>query len=129
MPHRALAPPAAIAPVTPETALSPPLAIRSLDGRGVGDLTFIVPRVAGDLARWGRLLSNCLGDFGPAAAAGRSHIIGVQRANRLIYAIELTPAGTVRQFCGRANLAPNDQDRRAIHRALADLLPDLRRVR
>lgn len=118
-PHHALAPASALRAV-PASAPIPALpAIRSLDGREVDDLTLVLPHTAGDLSRWGRLLSSCLGDFGPSAVSGRCTIVGVQRANRLVYAVELTSAGVVRQFCGRNNRAPRDRDRRAVIGALA----------
>ena len=83
-------------------------AVRALDGQTVGDLTFVVPRTAGDLQRWGRLLSNCLGDFGAAVACGRSTIIGIERANALAFAVEVGAGGAIRQFAGQANRAPGD---------------------
>lgn len=117
-PHRMLAPPAAMGMVRHTTALPLTPAERALDGTTEGAIMLVLPRTAGDLTRWGRLLSNCLGDFGPAVAAGRSTIIGVHRANRLVAAVELTPSGTIRQFCGAANRAPADRDRRAVVRLL-----------
>lgn len=113
-----LAPPAAMGMVRHTTALPLTPAERALDGTTEGAIMLVLPRTAGDLTRWGRLLSNCLGDFGPAVAAGRSTIIGVHRANRLVAAVELTPSGTIRQFCGAANRAPGDRDRRAVVRLL-----------
>ena len=118
-PHRMLPPGAALPAVAPRTRIPARGRAQALDGMAAGDLTLVLPHVAGDLTRWGRLLSNCLGDFGPAAAAGRAVVVGVTRANRLVYAVELTPAGTIRQFCGRANRAPTVGDRRAVVRALA----------
>jgi hypothetical protein len=114
-----LAPPAALGAVRADTVLTPTSAELAVDGRSEGSVTLVLPRTVGDLTRWGRLLSNCLGDFGPSVAARRSTIIGVQRANRLVYAVELTPSGVVRQFCGAANRAPRDQDRRTVVRMLA----------
>ena len=93
---------------------------RSLEGVGSGVIALTVPRTVGDLVRWGRLMSNCLGDFGPAVVAGRSTIIGVVRNARLAYAVELTPTGVVRQFCGRANRPPAPPDRRVVVRLLAE---------
>lgn len=116
--HRALAPQAALTPVGPSTPLPTSRTVRALAGRGAGDLSLVLPHTAGDLARWGRLLSNCLGDFGASAAAGRSVIVGVLRANQLVSAVELTPDGLVRQFCGRANRAPADHHRREVMRLL-----------
>ena len=118
-PHHALAPRTALAAVGAATAITSPPAARALGGRLVGDLTLVVPHTVGDLTRWGRLLSNCLSDFGPSAAAGLSTIIGVRRDNRLIYAIELSAGGAIRQFCGRANRPPTENDRRTVIRALA----------
>jgi hypothetical protein len=113
-PHRMLAPPTTMGMVRHTTALPLTPAERALDGTTEGSIMLVLPRTAGDLARWGRLLSNCLGDFGPAVAAGRSTIVGVHRANRLVAAVELTPSGTIRQFCGAANRPPADRDRRVV---------------
>ena len=85
-----------------------------------GPFTLVLARSASDLARWGRMLSNCLGSFAPACAEGRSVIIGVRRDDALRYAIELTPTGVVRQFSGRANGRPRPADRRTVIGALVD---------
>jgi hypothetical protein len=107
--------------------IQPTPTLRRLDGLQLDDLTLVLPHTAGDLVRWGRLLSNCLGDFGPAAVAGRSVLIGVLRDQRLTYVVELTASGAVRQFCGRANRAPRDRDRRAVIGVLVEhLLVDRR---
>lgn len=117
--HRLLAPPAAAVAVRADTALPLTPAERALEGVASGPLSLTVPRSVGDLVRWGRLMSNCLGDFGPAVVSGRSTIIGVQRDQRLVYAVELTSAGVVRQFCARANRPPSPSDRRAVVGLLA----------
>lgn len=116
--HRILAPPALLPPVSAGTRLKVSPAMRALDGRTVEGLTLVVPRTAGDLQRWGRLLANCLGDFAPAAAAGQSTIIGVERADALAFAVELDPTGAVRQFAGKANRRPDDAVRRAVVTAI-----------
>lgn len=119
--HPVLAPPSmpvAAVRVPSERRIAMPSNIRALDGTACGDLVFVVPRTVGDLTRWGRLLSNCLGDFGPSVEAGRSVIIGVERERRLTYAIEITDSGNIRQFNGRANRLPGDQDRRNVLLAL-----------
>ena len=79
-----------------------------------------MPRTAGDLARWGRLLGNCLGDFAPSAASGRALIVGVERANRLLYAVEIDPNRCIRQFSGRGNRPPTPTNRALVIRALVD---------
>lgn len=120
-PHRLLAPPVTAAgPVAPGTSVPRPTHLRQIDGLRVGDLLLVLPRDVTDLARWGRILSNCLADFAPAVAAERSTIIGVHRGTRLTYAVELTPTGLVRQFCGPANRPPRDVDRREVIGALVD---------
>jgi hypothetical protein len=118
--HRLLAPPAAAVTVRADTALPLTPAERALEGVASGPLSLTVPRTVGDLVRWGRLMSNCLGDFGPAVVAGRSTIVGVQRDHRLHYAVELTAAGVIRQFCARANRPPSPSDRRAVVGLLAE---------
>lgn len=100
--------------MAPHTPLPATPQLRALDGRRAGELTLVLPRTAADLDRWGRLLSSCVGDFAAAVVAGRSHLVGVLRANRLAYVLELTPGGEVRQFCGRANRRPPAAVRRAV---------------
>ncbi len=117
--HQPMAAPSAHGPVAATAQIQVTPSTRRLDGLTLGDLTLVLPHTAGDLTRWGRLLSNCLGDFGPAAVAGRTLIVGVQRANRLVQAVEVTSDGRIRQFCGMANRAPRDGDRRSVVRALA----------
>ena len=61
---------------------------------------------------------NCLGDFGPAVAAGRSTIVGIEQGNALAFAVEVDTDGRIRQFAGRANRAPTDALREATVAAL-----------
>jgi hypothetical protein len=117
--HQPMAPPATLGRVAASAAITVAPSVRGLDGHRAGDLLLVLPHTAGDLIRWGRILSNCLGDFAPAAVAGRTLIVGVHRANRLVHAVELTPDGRIRQFCGLANRAPRDGERRDVVRALA----------
>ncbi len=119
--HRIYAPPGSYPPVAAHEPLNLPDAVRRIDGTTTGDLTFIVPRTAGDLDRWSRALSNCLDDYGPAVAAGRSTIIGVQHGGDLRYALEITPGSVVRQFVGPANRPPGDLIRRRVVAGLADV--------
>jgi hypothetical protein len=116
--HRIFAPPVRLDPVPAAAALPAAAAVKALDGSVTEGLTFVVPRTAGDLRRWGRLLSNCLGDFGPSVIAGRSTIIGIEKANALAFAVEIAPDGTVRQFAGRANRPPDDTTRDIVVRSL-----------
>lgn len=118
-PHRALPPPATRGRVRHDAPILYRQEHHGLEGVVSGDLALALPRTAGDLARWGRLMSNCLGDFSAAAVAGRSVIIGVRRSNRLVYAVELTASAEIRQICGPANRAPRPSDRRSIVRMLA----------
>lgn len=119
-PHRALAPPTTGRVIRPDAPIRYRPDLQRLDGSVVSGLKLVLPRTAGDLDRWGRIMSNCLGDFASAAVTGRSVIIGVERANRLDFAVEMTAAGTVRQFCGRANRAPGPAVRRSVVSLLID---------
>lgn len=101
------APVATGGPVTAATTLPTPPVLRSARGQELGDLRLLVPRTVAELVDWGRRLSNCLGDFAPAVASGRSLLIGVQHHDRLVACVELDPDGRVRQFLGRANRRPN----------------------
>ena len=113
-----LAPTTELRPVHSNTALPLPAATRSLHGTAAGSLRLVLPRTAGDLGRWGRLLGNCLGDFAPSAASGRALIVGVERANRLLYAVEINPNRCIRQFSGRGNRPPAPTDRLLVVEAL-----------
>ena len=112
-PHAALPPPSRLA-TTAGSRMLTPSRVRALDGSSVGELTLVLPHGDGDLPRWGRLLSNCLADFGSAVRSGRSVVVGVLRRNRLLYALELTPAGVLRQFNGARNRPPAPGDLRAV---------------
>lgn len=117
--HLRLAPSVTLPSVTESSAITATPAARALDGHRIGNLLLALPHTVGDLVRWGRVLSNCLGDFGPAAVAGQAVIFGVHRSNRLVQAVELTPDGRIRQFCGAANRAPNAVLRRTVIGELA----------
>jgi hypothetical protein len=56
-----------------------------------------------ELTEWGQLLGNCLSSFGPAAATGRSWLLGIQANERLTYCLELSPDRSIRQFLGVRN--------------------------
>ena len=98
----------------------PPRAFAALDGLQVGTLTLVLPRTVGDLSHWGRVLDNCLADFGPSVAAGRSVVVAIERDRQLRYALELTPQGRLRQFTARANRRPREADRVAVLTALLE---------
>ncbi|MFN8018028.1 MAG: hypothetical protein U0P45_07875 [Acidimicrobiales bacterium] len=114
------APPRDLRPVIGATLLSAPPAVAAVDGQRVEDLTLVLPRTAADLLRWGRLLANCLGEFGPAVAAGRSSIIGVERSGALAFAIEVGAERAIHQFTGLANRRPDPRTRALVVLALAD---------
>ena len=118
--RRLYAPPADLAAVRSSTPLPASAAVRSLDGRTADGLTFRVPRTAGDLERWGRLLSNCLGGFGAAVVAGRSTIVGIEVQGAIRYAVEVGASGAVRQFAGPANRAPTPAIRETTLRVLRE---------
>lgn len=67
-------------------------------------LAYSVPTSRNELATWGAVLRNCLGDFGRAAATQTSWLIGIERADRLIGCVEVDPAQRrVRQALGPRN--------------------------
>jgi hypothetical protein len=116
--ERIFRPPTTGGTAAPRVTAATPIVARgplaALDGSTVGPLRLVLPRTCGDLTRWGRLLANCLGDYGPAAVMGRSAIVGVERDGALRYALELTAEGVVRQFVGAANRPPDPTDRAAV---------------
>jgi hypothetical protein len=89
------------APTNP--ALHFPTDIQALDHAELGGLRLVLPRTTYELTVWGQLLANCLGSFGPAAAAGLSWLIGVEVGERLAYCLELSANRSVRQFLGPRN--------------------------
>ncbi|MGO9658440.1 MAG: hypothetical protein ACLQVK_13055 [Acidimicrobiales bacterium] len=99
---RAFSPP----PVTSTTtnpALGFPADIQGLDHTDLEGLRLVLPRTTYELTVWGQLMGNCLGSFGPAAAAGLSWLIGAETGERLVYCLELSPNRVVRQFLACRN--------------------------
>lgn len=95
---------AALAASSPDRPLPRPPWATLVDGATLpGDLQLELPRTPAELRAWGRVLESCVGDFGPAALAGRSLLVGVRRHGRLVACGELTPAGTIRQLLGVRN--------------------------
>jgi PcfJ-like protein len=124
-------PPIPVAPLRPPGGPRPrlavdrfayPPAVEIADGYQLGEHRLILPRNATELARWGRRLSNCLADYAPAVAAGRSVVIGVEEQGTLVAALELTGnRGTVRQFVASANARPSAARRDAVDEMLHNL--------
>ncbi|HXH57299.1 hypothetical protein [Iamia sp.] len=114
----AMAAPAAGGTVTAATPIPSTARVARIDGRELDGLRFARPRTCGDLERWGRLLRNCLEDFGPAAASGRSELVGVFRDDGLRGCLELTPDGVIRQLLGPANRRLDRPTERTVLRAL-----------
>jgi hypothetical protein len=100
---------------TSSGSLAFPPSIAGLAGVVVGGhLRLVLPRTSTELATWGQRLGNCIGSFGPAVAAGRSWLIGVEVESRLAYCMELTPNGSIRQFLGVRNRPVPQRDARAV---------------
>ncbi len=69
-----------------------------------GGLRFQVSTSAGELRLWGMVLHNCLGDFAPTVASGRSWIIGIEVDEAIIGCVEMeTSSRAVRQILGDRN--------------------------
>lgn len=67
-------------------------------------LSYSVPTSRSELATWGAVLRNCLGDFGRAAATQTSWLIGIEHDDRLIGCVEVDPVERrVRQALGPRN--------------------------
>lgn len=79
----------------------------AVDRQAIGELELVLPRTPDELTTWGRLLANCLGDFGAAVADHRSVIVGVRQRGVLVAALELRPSERrVVQFLGVNNRIP-----------------------
>ena len=64
----------------------------------------MVPTSREELRRWGRVLHNCVGDFGNAVAGGHSWVIGIEHDDHIIGCIEVNPTDRqVRQALGPRN--------------------------
>lgn len=61
------------------------LAAQGLAGR----YDLVLPRSGDELAAWGRVLGNCLGDFAAAVAGGATIVVGVREAGMLVAAFEV----------------------------------------
>ena len=105
-----------------DTAFAHRREVRAFDGCVLdGDLELTLPRTPDELRAWGRMLGNCLGDFGAAVAEHRSVIVGVRQRGALVAAVELLPdLREVRQFLGVRNRVPPAA---VVDPVLARLLP------
>ena len=105
-----------------DAAFAHPSAVRAFDGCVLdGDLELVLPRTPEELRAWGRMLGNCLGDFGAAVAEHRSVIVGVRQRGALVAAVELLPnLREIRQFLGARNRVPPSS---VVDPVLARLVP------
>ncbi len=127
------------APAAPEPAALPAVPLAAPDagpgGRGgfvypptveiahgyrIGEHRLVLPRHPAELTRWGRRLSNCLGDYAGVVRTGRSVVLGLEERGTLVAALELRD-GAVRQFVGLANGRPTRARRDVVDRMLRDL--------
>lgn len=100
--------------VDAHTPIHHPGWLLTIDGTSSMGMTYRLPNACGDLTRWAHALGNCLDSYGQAAVTGSSHLIGVTRDGALVYVVEVTPRRVIRQFSGRANLAPCRDDHTSI---------------
>lgn len=114
----ALRPPATAMAVTGGARIATSAAVAALHGESIrarhNDLRLVLPRTVAELHLWGTRLRSCIGDYGPAAVAGTSTLIGVECDDRLTYCLELTPERRIRQFLGEGNRAVPYDDRAAV---------------
>ena len=81
-----------------------PRALLAISDHSLGGLRFAVPTSREELRRWGRVLHNCVGDFGNAVADGHSWVIGIEQDDQIIGCIEVSPIDRqVRQALGSRN--------------------------
>jgi hypothetical protein len=99
--------PAVAGPTPPQDAPLPrsELAQSLCSIRLGGALELVAPRTTTELAGWGRLLGNCLAEFGPAVAAGATVILGVRDGGVLVAALEVRE-GRIVQLLGPRNRLP-----------------------
>ena len=106
----------AVAPSGPSLRESVPSQVSELHGYRTKSMRLVVPDSKADLADWGRELDNCLAGYASKIARGAAWVVGVEKMGRLTYAVELDPAGGVRQFKAARNSEPdyNDMDEIAV---------------
>ncbi len=93
--------------------------VRSIDGACLGHHQLVLPHDQAELQQWTRTLHNCLADYGPAVAAGRTVVFGLRHGERLVAALEFDPGlTTVRQFVRDHNRAPLPRQRDAVRAIL-----------
>lgn len=88
--------------------------VAALEGRTCGRYIVTIPRTPGDLTRWGRFMSNCLGTYVAAAQTGESTLIGFVEGSQLRLVAEISSRKRLRQLLGPANRRPDDADRTQI---------------
>lgn len=82
-------------------------------------LKLIAPTSNHQLIEWGQTLSNCIASYAKDAKQQRSQLLGVEKNNKLTYALELSPSGEIRQFYAKGNRVPDSDDAEIIRKTLA----------
>jgi hypothetical protein len=90
-----------------------------IDGAEVEDLSIELPKDTHKLIEWGQALSHCVGSYGQYAVEKRCTILGVKKAGKLKYCIELGREG-MRQFRGHHNSDPDLFDKQNIENLLKE---------
>lgn len=91
--------------------LNPPEAWLKLEGTPAGPFTLTVPRTRTQLREWGAEMRHCIGGYGGEMQQRRCLLLGLLKDGKLVYNLEITNGGILRQFYGKANSLPTQADR------------------
>lgn len=85
-----------------------PAALRELHHLTAGDVRLLLPRTPAVLTTWGQRLSNCLGSYARAVAAGTVWVVGIEEHGVLTACAAIDPGSReVRQLLAAHNRPPS----------------------
>ena len=104
-----------------------PEILELLDNIQVENLTIKIPKDTSDLAKWGKLMKNCIASMGDSAVKGNSIILGIYKDNFLTHNVQLNknvtfsgsrPTYIVGEFRGISNKQSDEKEREIIENYL-----------
>lgn len=85
----------------------------------MGGLEIVIPQHNEELNEWSRIMNNCIATYAQRAKKGECLLLGIQKNNKLIYNLEITTAGKVKQFLAKANSRAYQAEQKVIEEFLS----------
>lgn len=75
--------------------------------KSVNGFDWVIPQTNIDLAEWSNQMKNCISGYAQQAKKAEVLLLGVKKDNKLLYNIEITKLGKIRQFMAKSNSKPD----------------------